>query len=56
MRYAVTEFASLMDGAGSFRSAVAPDAARERKLSEKPPHPIRVLALVRVDLGIASLQ
>src|ERR1700730_10434752 len=45
-----------MDGAGRFRSTVAADTARERKLPEKLLQSNDVFALVGIDLGIASVQ
>jgi hypothetical protein len=56
MGEAITEFASLMNGAGRFRGTVASDTPGERKLSEESFHSLPVLALIRIDLGIASVQ
>ena len=56
MREHVPEFASFMDRAWCFGSAVAADAARERELPEEFPQPGGVFALVGVDLGVGALQ
>ena len=48
MGYAVAEFATLVDRAGSLGRAMTADTARERKLLEESFKAFRVLALVRV--------
>ncbi len=53
---AVPQFASFMDGSWCFRGAVAADAARKRELPKERAHPINVLALVGVNLGICTLK
>jgi hypothetical protein len=45
-----------VDAAGGFRGAVAADAAGEGELLEEALQPRQVLALVRVDLRIGSLE
>src|SRR5262249_13841808 len=56
MRDAVTQLASLMDGARGFGRAVAAYATGKGEFLEELPHPLFVLALVRVNLGIGALQ
>ena len=52
----VTQLAAFVDGAGGFRSDVAPDMAGEGELLEELLHPFRVLALVRIDLGVGPFE
>src|SRR5579864_8307607 len=52
----VSQFASLMDGTGSFRRAVTADAARKRELLEKLAEPSFVLTLFRIDLGVSPFE
>src|SRR6516164_4838325 len=56
VRGAVAQFTSLMDASGRFRRGVATDSPGERELFKEPLHPGQVLALVRVDFGIRSLE
>src|SRR2546430_489045 len=45
-----------MDTTGGFGSGVAANAAWERKLLEEALHPCQIFTLVRVNLGIRSLE
>jgi hypothetical protein len=45
-----------MDTAGGFGRGVAANAAGERKLLEEALHPCHIFTLVRVNLGICSLE
>ena len=56
MRQAVAELPAFVDGARGFGRDVAADVAGERELLEELPHPVRILALVRIDLGVRPLQ
>ncbi|MBV6517660.1 MAG: hypothetical protein HCAMLNBO_00226 [Candidatus Brocadia fulgida] len=56
MGEAVAELSAFMDGTGSFRGDVAPDMAGEGELLEKFLHPFRILALVRIDLGVGAFE
>ena len=56
VRETVAELAAFVDGAGRFRSDVAPDMAGEGELLEELLHPFRVLALVRIDLGVGAFE
>src|SRR5262249_8928449 len=56
VRDAISQFASFMHRAGGFRSAVAPDAAWERKIPEERTHSLCIFALAWVNLGIGTLQ
>ena len=56
VREAVAELAAFVDGARSFRSDVAPDMAGEGELLEKFLHPFRVLAFVRINLGVGAFE
>ena len=56
VRQAVAELAAFVDGAGRLRRHVAADVAGEGELLEELPHPLRVLALVRIDLGVGALE
>jgi hypothetical protein len=56
MAQRVAEFPALVDAAGGFRSDVAGDAAGEAELLEQLLHALRILADVRVDLAIGTLQ
>ena len=56
VRYAVAQFATLVDAARGFRGSVAADTAWEGELLEEALHPGLVFTLVRVDLGIRSLK
>src|SRR5262249_62160419 len=56
VREAVAELAAFMDGPGSLGSDVAADVAGEGELLEELLQPLRVLALVRVDLRVCALQ
>src|SRR5439155_24000150 len=55
-RAAVPRLSALMNASGRFRSSVAADSPQERTLLEEALHPGQVLALVRVNLGIRSLE
>ena len=52
----VAQFPSLMNGARGFWGAVGSDVAREGKLFEETPHPLRILALVWVDLAVGAIE
>ena len=56
VRHAVPEFTALVDRPGRLRRAVAADAAGKRELFEELAQPVHVLRLVRIDLGVASLE
>jgi hypothetical protein len=56
VRHAITQFAALVDRPGRLRRAVAADAAGKRKLFEELAQAVHVLRLVRIDLGVASLE
>ena len=53
---AVAELAPLVNRSRRLRRAVAADPAREGELPEELAHPLLVLALVGVDLGVGALQ
>src|SRR5262245_9034192 len=56
MRQGVAKFAPLVNRTRSFRSNVAGNATRERKLGEQPFHSSLVLRDVRINLGVSALQ
>src|SRR6266699_1997136 len=56
VRDAIAQFTALVNASGRFRSGVAADSAGERKLLKEALHPSQVLALVRVNLRIRSLE
>jgi hypothetical protein len=56
MRHAVPEFAALMDRAGGFRRDVRTDLSGEGELLEELAEPFRVLALVRIHLGVGAFE
>ena len=56
VREAVAELAAFVDGAGSFRRAVAADAAGKRELAEELEHAGFVLALVGIDLRVVAFE
>ena len=56
VRQAVAKLAAFVDGAGRFRRDVAADVAGEGELLEELLHPFRVLALVRIDLGVRAFE
>ena len=53
---AVAEFAAFVDGAGSFRRAVAADAAGKGELLEELLQAVGVLALLGIDLGVDAFE
>src|ERR1700688_2104547 len=56
MGKAVPEFAALVNRSRSFRSAMAPDASRKRKLLQELVHPFDILTLIRIDLRIHPFE
>ncbi len=52
----VAELAALVDAARRLRGDVAGDAAGEAELLEQPPHPLRVLADLRIDLAVGPFE
>ena len=56
VRNAVAQLSSLVDGTWSLRRAVAADAPRKGEFLEEFKHSLLVLTLVRIDLGVSSLQ
>src|SRR5262245_34818516 len=52
----ITEFATLMNGAGRFRRDVTWNAARKRELLEEFVHALLVLGNVRVSLAISAFE
>src|ERR1700733_1647780 len=56
MGKAVTEFAALVNRSRGFRSAMAADASRKRKLLQELVHPFDILTLVRINLRIHSFE
>ena len=56
VRERVAELAAFVDRAGRLGSHVAGDAAREAELLEQPPHPLLVLADVRIDLAVGPFE
>src|SRR3984893_15974205 len=56
VRHAITQFATLMNRPGRFRSAVAANAAGKGKLLEELEQSFGILGLIRVDLGVSSFE
>ena len=52
----ITQFATFVDGTGSFRRGVAGNAARERKLAEQAPHSLLVLRDIGIQLAVAAFE
>jgi hypothetical protein len=56
MGQAVAEFAAFVNRAWRFRCDMAADVTGERELLEELPHPLKVFALVRIDLGVGAFE
>ena len=56
MREAVAKLAAFVDRAWRFWRDVTADVSRKGELLEELLHPFRVLALVRIDLGVRALE
>ena len=56
VRQAVAELAAFVDRARRLRRDVRADVAGERELLEELLHPLLVLALVRIDLGVSAFE
>src|ERR1700736_3625207 len=56
MGKAVAEFAALMNRSRSFRSAMAADPSRKRKLLQELVHPFDILALIGIDFRIYPFE
>src|SRR5208337_3217936 len=56
VRYAVSEFAALVDTSRRFGGGMAADTARKTELFEEALHSGEVLTLVRIYFGVRSFE
>jgi hypothetical protein len=56
MAKGVPEFAPLVDAAGSLGGDVAGNAPRKAELLEQSPHPLRILANLRIDFAVGAFE